>query len=99
MTKTRPFFLSLRFKLTISILLTVLVSMAVLSFGLLTMICAELLGQQLGRAGLLARSLERVLRLQVAVPPTRERPLRDEPTLEQLLILFLDEEHLLGLGI
>ncbi len=99
MTSTRPIFFSLRFKLTVGILLTVLVSMALLSFGLLTMIRSELLGQQLGRASLLARSLERVLRLEASGLLFREGSAREAPSLEQLLILFLDEEHLLGLGI
>lgn len=99
MKKARPFSLGLRFKLAISVLLTVLLSMSFLSLTLLTMIRAELFGQVITQAGNLSRSMERFISLdrEVAHLPGSHSP---APLYyQQILSLFFEEEQMLGLAL
>ncbi len=94
-----PFLLGLRFKLAVSILLVVLVSMTALSFNLLKTIRSELTGHLLGQAGLLARSMARAFNLQreSGSPPVAELP--DIASIQRTLLDFSEEEHLTSLAV
>ncbi len=94
----QPFY-GLRFKLSLSILLTVVVFITVMSVTVLSVIRQELLSQMLVRADLLCRSIERLVRVQREFNDVPAGVPLDPDTLQRILGAFSDEDYLLGLAL
>lgn len=99
MKKANPFTLGLRFKLAVSILLTVIISMAILSLTLLTMIRAELFGRMISQAGQVSSSIERLINIRGKMNLKEGAAHTGRLSLNEVLLPFYDEDLLVGIAL